>query len=151
VNSAAVSGAGFTIIGGSFPVTLNPTQTLTLKLQFDPTTAGAATGQLTINSNSTTGGTANISLSGTGTSSGPHEVDLSWSAPSSSPDPVTGYNVYRATGSGSLVLVNSTPDTSVTYVDNTVTSGTSYSYVVKSVDASGVESVASNEITVAIP
>jgi fibronectin type 3 domain-containing protein len=36
-------------------------------------------------------------------------------------------------------------------VDSTVVNGTTYNYVVKSVDSSGVESVASNEITVAIP
>ena len=149
VNSAAITGAGFTIVGGSFPVTLNPTQTLTLQLQFEPTTAGALTGQITINSNSTTGSTA-VSLSGTGTAVA-HEVDLSWDAPASSPDPVAGYNIYRATGSGSLVLINSSPDSAVVYVDSTVVSGTTYSYVVKSVDSSGVESVASNEITVTIP
>ena len=150
VNSAAVTGAGFTIIGGSFPVTLNPTQTLTLQIQFDPTTAVALTGQLTISSNSTSGSTSVVALSGTGTAVA-HEVDLSWNAPTSSPDPVAGYNIYRATGTGSLVLINSSPDTAVVYVDNTVVSGTNYSYVVKSVDSSGVESVPSNQITVTIP
>ena len=150
VSSAAITGAGFTIVGGSFPVTLNPTQTLTLQLQFEPTTAGALTGQITINSNSTSGSTAVVSLSGTGTAVA-HEVDLSWDAPASSPDPVAGYNIYRATGSGSLALINSSPDSAVTYVDSAVVSGATYSYVVKSVDSSGVESVASNEIMVTIP
>jgi Abnormal spindle-like microcephaly-assoc'd, ASPM-SPD-2-Hydin len=150
VNSAAITGAGFTIVGGSFPVTLNPTQTLTLQLQFEPTTAGALTGQITISSNSTSGSTAAVALSGTGTPVA-HEVDLSWDAPTSSPDPVAGYNIYRATGSGPLVLINSSPDSAVVYVDSTVVSGTTYSYEVKSVDFSGAESVPSNEITVTIP
>jgi len=150
VNSAAISGAGFSIVGGSFPVTLNPTQTLALQLQFKPATAGALTGQLTISSNSSSGGTAVVALSGTGTAAA-HEVDLSWNAPSSSPDPVAGYNIYRATGGGALVLLNSSPDSAVVYVDSTVVSGTTYSYLVKSVDSSGVQSVASNEITVTIP
>jgi hypothetical protein len=150
VSSATIAGAGFTIVGGSFPVTLNPTQTLSLQIQFKPTTAGAATGQLTINSDSTTGGTATVTLSGTGTAVA-HEVDLSWNAPISSPDPVAGYNIYRLTGSGSFVLTNSSPDSSITYVDNLVVSGATYSYVVKSVDLSGVESIASNQITVTIP
>jgi fibronectin type 3 domain-containing protein len=113
-------------------------------------TAGAATGQLTISSNSTTGSTAMVALTGTGTAV-PHEVDLSWNAPTSSLDPVAGYNVYRATGSGSLVLLNSSPNTSVTYVDNAVVSGSSYSYLVKSVDSGGTESAASNEIVLTIP
>ena len=67
VNSAAITGAGFTIVGGSLPATLNPTQSVTLQVQFDPTTAGNASGQITINSNSTTGGAALVALSGTGT------------------------------------------------------------------------------------
>jgi hypothetical protein len=150
VNSASITGAGFTIVGGGFPVTLNPTQTLTLQLRFDPTTAGALTGQITISSNSTSGGTAVIALSGTGTGVA-HEVDLSWSAPTSSPDPVAGYNIYRATGSGSVVRINSSPGAAVVYVDSTVASGATYSYQVTSVDSSGVESVPSNQITVTIP
>jgi hypothetical protein len=150
VNSATTSGAGFTIVGGSFPVTLNPTQTVTLQLQFKPTTAGALTGQITISSNSTSGSTAVVALSGTGTAVS-HEVDLSWDAPANSPDPVAGYNIYRATGTGSLVLINSSPDSAVVYVDSAVVSGATYSYVVKSVDLGGVESVPSNQITVTIP
>jgi hypothetical protein len=150
VNSAAITGAGFTIVGGSFPVTLNPTQALTLQVQFEPTTAGAVTGQLAISSNSTTGGTADVALSGTGTAVA-HSVDLSWTAPSSSADPVAGYNIYRAISGGSLALVNASPDSSTTYVDSTVVSGTTYNYVVKSVDSNGAESIASNEITAPIP
>jgi Abnormal spindle-like microcephaly-assoc'd, ASPM-SPD-2-Hydin len=150
VNSAAITGAGFTIVGGSFPVTLNPTQTLTLQVQFEPTTAGAATGQLAISSNSTLGGTADVALNGTGTAVA-HSVDLSWTAPSSSTDPIAGYNIYRAITGGSLALVNASPDSSTAYVDSAVVSGTTYNYVVKSVDSSGAESVASNEITVPIP
>jgi fibronectin type 3 domain-containing protein len=81
-----------------------------------------------------------------------HEVDLSWNAPISSPDPVAGYNIYRKTASGgSFVLINPSPDTTVVYVDRTVTSGVTYSYVIKSVDSRGVESGPSNQITVTIP
>jgi fibronectin type 3 domain-containing protein len=145
-----ITGAGFTIVGGGFPVTLNPTQILTLQLQFEPTTAGALTGQITISSNSTSGSTAVVALSGTGTAVA-HEVDLSWDAPVSSPDPVAGYNVYRATGGGSFGLINPSPDAAVVYVDSTVVSGVTYSYEVKSVDFSGIESIASNQITVTIP
>jgi hypothetical protein len=150
VNSAAITGAGFTIVGGSFPVTLNPGQTLTLQLQFTPTTAGALAGQITISSNSINGNTAVVALSGTGTAV-THEVDLSWAAPVNSPDPVAGYNIYRATGGGSLMLINASRNVAVVYVDSTVASGTNYSYVVKSVDSSGVESVPSNQISVTIP
>lgn len=123
---------------------------MTLQVQFKPTAAGSDTGQLAINSNSTTGATAAVALSGTGTAVA-GQVDLSWSAPSSSANPVAGYNVYRALGSGAFGLVNSSMDTATTYVDTGVTSGDTYNYIVKSVDTSGVESAPSNEIAVAVP
>jgi hypothetical protein len=80
-----------------------------------------------------------------------HSVALRWNAPVSSPDTVAGYNIYRATGGGSFVRINSSPDSNVTYTDLAVTSGVTYSYWVTSVDFSGVESVPSNQITVTIP
>ena len=129
---------------------MNPAQTAMLQVQFDPTTGVAASGQLSISSNSINGSPTVVSLNGTGVVV-PHEVDLTWNAPSSSPDPVAGYNIYRATGTGSLQLVNSSMNLQTAYVDSTVISGTTYSYVVKSVDSSGTESIPSNEITVTIP
>jgi Cep192 domain 4 len=150
VNAASIAGSGFTLVGGSFPVTLNPNQSTALQVQFKPTAAGSVTGSLTITSNSTNGSSAVVSLSGTGTAT-PHEVDLSWTAPGSSADPVAGYNVYRATGGGANQLVNASVLTATSYVDSTVVSGTAYTYSVKSVDSSGVESAASNQTTVTIP
>jgi hypothetical protein len=150
VSSVALTGAEFSDSGATFPVTLNPNQTVTLKVQFDPTIAGAATGTLTISSNSTTGSTAQVSLSGNGTAV-QHQIDLSWDAPSSSADPVAGYNIYRSTNGGSFTKLNGSPDSQVTYTDNGVQSGSTYMYEVKSVDASGVESGASNQITLPVP
>jgi hypothetical protein len=151
INSATLSGTGFTMSGATLPVTLNPSLAITLEVQFDPTTTGALTGQLTIQSNSTTNGTVIVGLSGTGESAS-HQVTLTWDAPSSSADPVAGYHVYRSTGgSSAYTLLNSSVDTETTYVDTNVQSGTTYDYIVKSVDASGVESTASNEATATIP
>jgi len=67
MNGATLTGAGFAVSGAEFPATLNPGQAATLNIEFDPTAAGTATGQLTIASNSSTNGTAIIALSGTGT------------------------------------------------------------------------------------
>lgn len=150
VNSVAITGDGFSVIGGSFPITLNPSQSMSLQVQFSPAATGAVGGQMTISSNSTNGSTAFIALSGTGTTVA-HAVDLSWDAPASSSDPVAGYNIYRSVASGSFGLINLSLDPATVYVDNAVVSGTSYNYVVKSVDSSGVESIASNQITVTIP
>ena len=148
VNSATVSGSGFTV-SGPIPATLNPGQSVTLNVQFDPSSTGPTTGQLTIKSNSSSNSTAVLNMSGTGE---PHEVALNWTAPGSSSDPVAGYNLYRApAGSSSYQLVNSSMDTQTTYTDNSVQSGKGYSYVVKSVDSAGDESAASNSINVTIP
>ncbi|MGB9032192.1 MAG: choice-of-anchor D domain-containing protein, partial [Acidobacteriaceae bacterium] len=66
INSVTVAGAGFTIAGPGFPVTLNPGNAVTVEVKFDPATAGAATGTLTVATNAPTNGTALVSLSGTG-------------------------------------------------------------------------------------
>ena len=151
VSGASASGTGFSITGGSFPITLNPGQSATLNVQFDPTATGSATGQLTIVSNSSTATTMLIALSGTGLSV-THSVTLTWDPPSSSTDPVANFSVYRASGgSTSYQSIGSTPASQTTYVDNTVVSGQTYDYVVRSVDASGVQSSPSNMTAATIP
>jgi len=64
VTAAAVTGTGFTLSGTTFPLTLNPSQTAPLGVQFLPSAAGAATGQITVSSNSSGDDTTVISLSG---------------------------------------------------------------------------------------
>ena len=146
INSDTISGAGFTASGATFPVTLSPNQAVTLNVQFAPTAGGAVTGALTINSTSATNPTSTVSLSGTGS----HMVNLVWQAPSNSPLPVAGYDIYRsAGGSSSYQLLSSAVPTS--YVDNSVQSGTAYSYYVTSVDSSGTQSGPSNSMTVTVP
>jgi len=66
ISGATVTGAGFTLTSGTFPMSLNPGQTATLSVQFDPTAVGAAAGQLTVTSNSSVNATATIALNGTG-------------------------------------------------------------------------------------
>jgi fibronectin type 3 domain-containing protein len=153
VNSAVVTGTGFSMSGSSFPVTLNPGQSLNLNLQFAPTAAGAATGQLTITSNSSSNPTATFAMSGTGTSAATsHQIDLTWSAPAQTSDPVAGYNVYRAAnGTTSYQRLNSSPVGSTNYTDSAVTSGQAYTYIVKSVDNSGAESASSNASIATVP
>jgi hypothetical protein len=149
VNAATLTGAGFTFSGATFPVTLNPNIAITVQVQFDPTTTGAASGALTFSSNSTTGSTSTVSLSGTGTAA-QHQVSLSWVAPANSPVPVADYNIYRATGSSSSYqLLNSSNSTS--FVDSSAQSNTAYTYYVTSVSGSGAESIPSNQVNVTTP
>jgi fibronectin type 3 domain-containing protein len=147
-----VTGTGFTLSGGGFPITLNPGQSAVLNVVFTPTVAGAGTGRLTISSNSTTGATTAVALTGTGVSTTTYAVDLTWNAPASSSDAVVGYHIYRATGtSSSYQRLNSSTNVPTTYTDTTVQSGQKYVYTVTSVDASGLESVDSNLFTATIP
>jgi len=151
VNSAALVGAGFTLSGTAFPTTLAPGQTATAGVQFDPTVVGAASGTLTIGSTSSSNATATIALTGTGTAVS-YAVNLSWDAPVDSTDPVAGYNVYRSpVGSSTYQLLNSSVEGLTAYVDSTVQNGTSYDYIVESVDSSGVESIPTSPFPVAIP
>jgi fibronectin type 3 domain-containing protein len=76
-------------------------------------------------------------------------VALTWNASTST---VAGYNVYRTTTSGTgYIKVNSSLVGVLNYTDSTVQSATTYYYVTTAVDASGNESVYSNEVSAAIP
>jgi hypothetical protein len=148
VSAASVTGAGFTFSGAVFPVTLNPNVAITIQVKFDPTSTGASTGSLVFSNNSSTG-TATVTLTGTGTAV-QHLVTLTWSPPASSPIPVMAYHVYRSAGSSSLFQMLSS--TSVPqYVDQSVVSGATYSYYVKSVDNADDESAPSNQAAVTVP
>jgi len=67
ISTATISGIGFTLSGISTPLTVNAGQSTTFTVKFAPTTAGAASGTVTISSNASNP-TLTVSLSGTGTS-----------------------------------------------------------------------------------
>jgi hypothetical protein len=151
ISSASISGAGFSLVGGSFPITLNAGQSTTLTVQFKPSSSGAASGALTIASNSVSGSTSTVALSGTGASVA-HSVNLTWQAPSSSSTVIAGYNVYRMVNGGtSYVLLNSSSIAGTAFSDSGVSSGTTYLYYVTSVDQNKTESTPSATTTVSIP
>ena len=148
ISQISLTGAGYSMTGGSAPVTLSPSQSITLVVQFSPTTVGAPSATITVVSNAT-GSPATISLSGTGVAPLQHSAALTWSASTSA---VAGYNVYRSTVSGgSYTRINSSLVASASYTDSTVQSGTTYFYVTTAVDSSGMESVYSNEVPATIP
>jgi hypothetical protein len=148
ISQITLSGSGYSMTGGSVPVTLSPSQNLTLTIQFNPTVAGTVNGGISIASNAT-GSPALISLSGTGVTPVQHSVALSWNASTSA---VSGYNVYRSTVSGSnYTKINSSLVVGLSYSDATVQSSTTYYYVTTAVDSNGVESSYSNQVTAPIP
>jgi hypothetical protein len=148
ISQISVSGSEYSVSGGSTPVTLAPSQTLTLSVQFNATTAGSASNRISIVSNAT-GSPAAISLLGTGVAPVQHSVALTWSDSSSG---MAGYNVYRSTVSGSsYTKVNSSLVGALNYTDTNVQSGTKYFYVTSAVDSSGAESTYSNEVSATVP
>jgi Cep192 domain 4/Abnormal spindle-like microcephaly-assoc'd, ASPM-SPD-2-Hydin/HYDIN/CFA65/VesB-like, Ig-like domain len=145
-SGVTVSGAGFSATGITSGLTLTPSQTATLTVQFAPTATGDATGSVSVASNATTSPTT-ISLSGSS-----HSVTLSWIASTSTS--VTGYYVYRGTTSGQYTKLNPTapvPATQLAFTDTSVQSSTTYYYAVTAVDSSNAESTYSNQATAIIP
>jgi hypothetical protein len=148
VSTVSVSGQGYSVSGGS-NVTLTPNQSVTISVNFGPSTSGYTGGTLSVMSNASNP-VVQVGVSGTGvtTQQAGRTVTLSWK-PSSSK--VVGYFVYRGTVSGGpYTKLNPTADTQASFTDPGLTSGTYY-YVVTSVDSNNVESGYSNEVQVIIP
>jgi hypothetical protein len=119
ISAGTLTGAGFSLSGANFPLTLNQGQTATLKVGFDPSVASAVTGQLTLTSNSATNPSAVISLSGTGTSAPIVPVPLSALSCASGSMTGSGTDVCTVTlnaaaGSGGLNVSLSSSDAAVT-------------------------------------
>jgi Abnormal spindle-like microcephaly-assoc'd, ASPM-SPD-2-Hydin len=146
ISSASSSNSEFSISAISFPVTLTAGQSADFKVVFSPANAGAASGTVTLNSNASNP-SASESVSGTGTAA-QYSVTLSWNRSTSS---VAGYNVYRGTTAGTYSRLNSAVDSSTSYTDNSVVSGTTYYYAATSVSTNGQESGYSSPIKVSIP
>jgi hypothetical protein len=118
----------------------------TIELTFTPSAAGQRTATLNITDNAA-GSPQTVSLSGTGM----HDVFLSWSASPTSG--IVGYYVYRGITSGgeSSTPLNSTLISGTSYMDETVTAGTTYYYVVTAVSSDGTQSAASAETEATVP
>jgi hypothetical protein len=154
ISGITVVGAGFGYSALAPGSTLTPNQSITFQVWFRPQISGSAAGNISIlSSNLST--PASISVSGTGVTSTPtptppapvpHSVVLSWGPSVGS---VAGYRVYRDDGSGFSPLTSAIPN--LTYTDAAVVSGSTYNYAVTAVDASGIESTFSNEVTAIIP
>jgi hypothetical protein len=149
ISGVSLTGTGYSIVSGAGAVTLAPNQGTFVNIQFAPTAAGAANGSVNITSNAT-GSASSVSLSGTGAAPAvQHTVALNWGASTST---VAGYNVYRSQVSGNAyVKINSSLIGGMSYADGNVQSGQTYFYVATAIDASGNESVYSNETSSVIP
>jgi hypothetical protein len=143
-----ISGSGFSMIGGLSGLTLQPGQSDSVTVVFEPAVAGSASGAISIVAGVTT---ISVALSGSGTAAtSSYSVDLSWSASTSSN--VAGYYIERGTNSGGpYQVLNSSKDTGTSYVDSTVQAGKEYFYVIVAVNTSGQESSPSAQVSATIP
>jgi len=147
LSSTSSSNSAFTLAGVNPPLTLSAGQSVPYTVTFTPTASGAASAKIsffTTNANS-----ALETASGSGATI-QHTVNLWWNASTSGS--ISGYNVYRgASPSGPFSRINPAVNSSLSYSDSAVQSGTTYYYVTTAVDSSGVESSYSNQVTAAVP
>lgn len=174
INSVGLPSSAFSISGLSSGSALAPGQSLQFRVTFQPSTTGAASSGITINSSSlsspvrlavsgsgssptaatstSAGSTSSTSASSTPaspTSGSPLSVKLSWNASTSS---VVGYHVYRGSASGGpYSRISGSTITALGYEDATVQAGARYYYVVSALDGSGDESSYSNEAAADVP
>ena len=149
VSSANSTSSEFALSGITLPKTIAAGGSATFTVTFTPNATGAATANLTFQSNASNAPTVQA-LTGNGQAPPSHSVDLSWVASGSSG--VVGYNIYRRNSSGSYgSALNSSPNASLTFTDNTVSAGKTYFYVVRAVDGNDVESANSNEVQAIVP
>jgi hypothetical protein len=146
ISSGSSSNSEFSISAISFPLTLTEGQTVDFKVVFSPTTTGAASGTVVLQSNASNS-SASQSVSGTGATA-QYSVTLSWNPSTSS---VSGYNVYRGTSVGAYSKLNPTLDSATSYTDNSVVSGTTYYYAATAVSSNGQESGYSSPLKVSVP
>jgi hypothetical protein len=138
----------FTIVGLKLPVTIAAGKTLAVTVQFAPTASGAASVKAGFISNAANSPTVE-EITGTGIAQTSHSVDLSWSPGVSG---TVGYNVYRGIAqSGPFTQLNTALDSTTTYTDSTVVSGTTYYYVATEINGQGDESAYSNVAMATIP
>lgn len=149
VSGVTMSGSGYAATGISSSQTVAAGATVPVTVVFAPTDASSSSGAIQISSNATNT-PLTISLSGTGVQTTQHSVTLSWSASTSS---VAGYNIYRSTVSGGpyTTILNSGLVTGTAFTDTSVQAGTTYYYVVVSVNSNGVESSDSNQASATVP
>jgi hypothetical protein len=149
ISGVTASAADVVAGGGISGATLAPGQTATLSVTFAPKQAETLTGTVKISSNATNS-PAGLAITATGVAATGHSVSLGWAA-STSPN-ISGYNVYRATGTtGAYSKLTASPLTGLKYTDISVVNGETYMYVVTAVNSSGVESPHSTPATAVIP
>ena len=148
ISSITTTNVEFKPSGISTPLNIPAGHSIPFTVTFLPQSSGLATATLDFVSNAAKSATAE-SVMGSGVIAEQHSVTLSWEASSSTG--VVGYRVYRSGISGGPYAQISTSPGGMSYIDNTVSSGKSYFYVVTAVAGNGAESAYSNQVGAIIP
>jgi hypothetical protein len=149
VSSVSVGSTEFTVSGLSFPVTIPAGQSVNFTVTFTPLASGLASVSASFASDASNS-PASATFQGTGVAAPIYTVSLSWNA-STSPN-VTGYNIYRRTGtSGGYTKINTAVNSATSYVDTSVTDGLTYYYETTAVNSNREESVPSAAVQAVIP
>jgi hypothetical protein len=95
------------------------------------------------NQNVSTAGTTTTPTGLTANAISSSQINLSWTAPNNGGSAITGYTIERSADSGSTwsSIVSNTGSTGTTYSDTGLTSNTSYTYRVSSINAIGTSSI----------
>jgi hypothetical protein len=150
--SASLSASGGTppytwyVASGALPSTVALAAT-TGSISGTPTATGSFNVTLQVSDAANHSATQSYSLV---VSARDYEVQLTWAASPS--QNVTGYNVYRSVNGGtSFTKITPSPVVGLAYTDLTVIDGQSYDYAVTAVNASGNESVYSQDVQINVP
>ncbi len=143
------SNAVFSSSSTHLPMTIQPGQSLQIKVSAQPATNVVSAGLFFV-SNSQYQRSVHLSETPQ-TATTTHQADLSWKAPASGAS-VSKYDIDRAQG-GSTTYTNiaSTAPSTLSWADNSVQAGQTYTYRVRSLNQDGDTSQPSNTVTLSIP
>ena len=148
ISAATTTNQEFTLSGLTLPATIAAGKSVSVGVNFKPTSSGSTSATFTLTSNATNP-SSTFAATGTGVATKQHTVGLTWTSSTST---VVGYNVYRGTATGGpYAKMNGGAIVTTSFSDSTVTSGSTYYYVTTAVNSSGTESIKSNEVRAVIP
>jgi len=131
------------------PVSGTNSGTVTASVNLSGLAAGTYNGIITIAASGSTNSPRQIPVSLTLSASTAGTAALTWNA--STESDLTGYKVYRGTGSGTYgAPIATLPRTTTNYTATGLQNGTTYFFVITAYDSAGNESTYSNEVSKSI-
>ena len=131
------------------PVSGTNSGTVTASVNMTGLAAGTYNGIITIAASGSTNSPRQIPVSLTLNASTAGTATLTWNA--STESDLTGYKVYRGTGSGTYgAPIATLPKTTTNYAATGLQNGTTYFFVITAYDSAGNESLYSNEVSKSI-